>query len=102
MGLCQAKRMVGPVRADLERLKRQPQIIDGRCGRRKVIDKIDRLVDEVGTNDVAVDVEELGATDVLDVCQRPSLQIVNADYAVAAKQEFVAEVGPEKAGTASH
>ena len=82
--LRETQRVMRAVRANLQGLKRQAQIVDRRSGRCEVIDGIDRLFDEVRLGDVAVDECELIDADVLDVLQRAGLKIVNADHAIAA------------------
>ena len=47
-----------------------------------------------------VQVHELVGADVRDVGQRAGLEVVDADHAVAAAQQLVAEVRAEKAGAA--
>ena len=102
MVLGQAERVVRAVRADLQRVQRQPQVVDRRRGRREVVDEVDRLVDEVGLDDVGVDVDELRNPDVLDVRERPGLQVVDADHAMTPTQQLVAQMRPEEAGAAGH
>src|SRR5581483_10747374 len=86
--------------ADLEGGQRQPQVV-GRRGRRgQVVDEVDRLVDEVRLDDVDVPVHEHAVADVLDVVERPRLEVVHADHAMAAAQQFIAHVRPEEAGAA--
>ena len=60
---------MGPVRADLERVQRQPQVVDRGRRRGEVVDEVDRLVDEVGLDDVDVEVDELVGANVGDVRQ---------------------------------
>ena len=43
--LGEAERVVRPVRADLERLQREPQVVDRARGAREVVDEVDRLGD---------------------------------------------------------
>ena len=54
--LGQPERVVRAVRADLERVQRQPQVVDRRRRRREVVDEVDRLVDEERLDDVRVQV----------------------------------------------
>ena len=64
-------------------------------------DLVDGLVDEVGLDDVHAHVHEaVGVADVLDVGQGSGLEVVDADHAVAPRQQLVAEVGSEEARTA--
>ena len=100
--LGQAERVVRAVRADLQRVQRQAQVVDRRRRRGEVVDEVDRLVDEVRLDDVALEEHELGHADVLDVAQRPRLEVVDADDAVAAAQELVAQVRPQEARATGH
>ena len=98
--LGEPERVVRPVGADLERLQRQAQVVD-RAGRaREVVDEVDRLVDLEMARQVVVEKEEPLATVVLDVLQRPGLEVVDADDAVLALEERVAEMRAEEPGTA--
>ncbi len=66
-----------------------------------MVDEVDRLLDEVRLDDVHADVQEaLGVADVLDVRERARLEVVDADHAVAAREQLVAQVRSEEAGTA--
>jgi hypothetical protein len=65
-----------------------------------VVDEVDRLLDEVRLDDVDVEVDELGPADVLDVLQRARLEVVDADHALAALEQRVAEVRAQEAGAA--
>ena len=100
MVLGQAERVVGAVGADLERVQRQPQVVDRRRGRGEVVDEVDRLVDEERLDDVLVQERELGHADVLDVGERAGLEVVDADHAVPAAEELVAEVRAQETGPA--
>ena len=73
---------MGPVRADLERVQGKAQVVDRRGGRGEVVDEVDRLVDEVGLDDVDIEVDEIVGADVLDVGQRARLVVVDADHSV--------------------
>src|ERR1019366_4726003 len=97
LGLGQAERVVGAVGADLERVQGQPQVVDRRGRRGEVIDEVDRLVHEVGLDDVDPDVPEaVGVAQVLDVGERARLEVVHADDAVSARQQLVAQVRAEE------
>ena len=52
--LGQPERVVRAVGADLERVQRQPQVVDRRRRRGEVVDEVDRLVDEERLDDVLV------------------------------------------------
>ena len=92
MILGEPERVVGPVGADLERVQGQPQVVDRRGRRGQVVDEVDRLVDEIRLDDVEVEVDERVIADVLDVGERAGLEVVDADHAVAATQQFIAQV----------
>ena len=59
--LGQPERVVGAVGADLERVQRQPQVVDRRGRRGEVVDEVDRLVDEERLDDVRVQTTNSGA-----------------------------------------
>src|SRR6202020_495759 len=66
-----------------------------------VVDEIAGLVDEVGRDDVDAEMRELlGVADVLDVRQRSGLEVVDADHAVPAGEQLVAEMRAEEPGAA--
>ena len=97
MLLGQPERVVGPIGADLERVQRKAQVVDGRSGRGEVVDVVDGLLDEVRVDDVDVEVDEaLAVADVLDVGERPGLEVVGADDAVRTCEQLVAEVRAEE------
>ena len=54
MVLGEPERVVRAVGADLERVQRQPQVVDRRRRRGEVVDEVDRLVDEERLDDVVV------------------------------------------------
>ena len=92
--------MVGALRADLERVQRQPQVVDRARRRGEVVDEVDVLghVDVLGDVDVAED--EGVVADVGDVLQRPGLEVVDADHPVALPEQVLTEMGAEEAGPA--
>ena len=98
--LREPQRVVRAVGADLQRLQRQPQVVDRRRRGGEVVDEVDGLVDEEGLDDVRVDVPELRAADVLDVRERAGLEVVDADDAIASRQQLVADMRSEEAGPA--
>ena len=67
-----------------------------------MINEVDGLVDLEEPGHVVVDEEEICRAVVLDVLQRPCLEVVDADHPVAAREQLVAEVGAEEAGSAGH
>ncbi len=83
-------------------MQRDPQVIDRRRRRSEVVDEVDRLLDEVGLDDVEVQVDEVIAAQVGDVVERSGLQVVHADDPVALCQERITEMGAKEAGTAGN
>ena len=67
-----------------------------------MVNRIERLLNEVGLGDVAVDECELFGADVLDVVKRAGFKVVDADNAVAAAQQLVAKMRTEKTCAASN
>ena len=65
------ERVVGPVRADLQRLQRQPQVVDRARGAREVVDEVDPLGDLDVPRQVLQDEGERVVAQVLDVRERP-------------------------------
>src|SRR5207247_5229295 len=99
--LRQAEQVVRTVRADLERVQREPQVVDRARGAGEMEDEVDGLLDEERLGQILVDEDEVGAVlDVLDVLQRARVEVVDADHAMALGQEVVAKVRPEEAGAA--
>ena len=89
---------MGAVRADLERVQRQPQVVD-RAGRRgEVVDEVDVLGNVDLLDDVDVAEVEGVVADVLDVLQRPRLQVVDADHPMALAKQVLAQMGAEEPG----
>src|SRR6478672_5567355 len=78
------------------------QIIDGAGQSREVVDGVDRLVDLQVERHVLVDEEEIVAPQVLDVLQRPRVEVVHADDAVVLRDEVVTEVRAKEPGSTSH
>ena len=92
MLLGQAERVMGAVGADLQRVQRQTQVVDRRRRRSQVVDEVDRFIDEVGIDDVEVEMHEIIGADVLDVGERAGLEVVDADDAVATAKQLVAQM----------
>jgi hypothetical protein len=67
-----------------------------------VVDEVDRLVDIDVLGDVGVSELEPLVADVRDVLQRTGLEVVQAEDPVPRRDQGLAEVGTEKAGTAGH
>ncbi len=102
MLLGQTERVVGAVGAHLQRVERKTQVVDRRGRRGEVVDEVDRLIDEVGLDDVQVQVDEIRRADVLDVGQRAGLEVVYADDTVAPPEKLVAQMRAQKPGAAGH
>ncbi len=100
--LREAERVVRPVGADLQRLQRQPQVVDRARRAREVVDEVDRLVDPDLVRQVARDEDELVAAVVLDVRERARLEVVDTDDAMALGEQRIREVGAKKAGAAGY
>jgi hypothetical protein len=65
-----------------------------------VVDGVDRLIDEVGLDDVDVQMDEVVVPQVRDVRERSGLEVVNTDHAVAATEELFTQVRAEEPGAA--
>ena len=91
-----------PVRADLERVQREPQVVDRARRAREVVDEVDRPCDLEVLDHVVVEELEPLVPDVLDVCERARVQVVDAEDAVALLEEVVAEMRAEEAGASGH
>ena len=100
VGLGQPEHVVRAVGADLERVQRQAQVVDGARRAGEVQHQVDRLVDLEVLDEVVLDEHELVVAQVLDVRQRPRLEVVDAEHAVAAAKQSFAKVGAEKPGPA--
>ena len=98
--LRQAESVVRSVGADLERVQRLAQVVDGAGERCQVVDDVDRLVDVDVLDHVVVDERERVVANVLEVDERARLEVVDADDPVAPLQQVVAEMGAEEAGAA--
>ena len=91
--LRQAERVVRAVRAHLERVQRQPQVVDRARDRGEVVDDVDGLVDlDVLDGVVVSELELRPAADVRDVLETAGLEVVDADHPVVAPQQVVAEM----------
>jgi RecJ-like exonuclease len=65
-----------------------------------VIDDVHLLIVDVERlDDVPVLVPELRAPDVVDVGEGPGLEVVDADHAMTASQQLVAQMRPEESRT---
>jgi hypothetical protein len=62
-----------------------------------VVHEVDGLRDRHQLDDVVVDEREAVVTKVVDVLERRGLQVVEADHAVPALEQRLAEVGAEEA-----
>ena len=100
--LRQPERVVGAVRADLERVQRHPHVVDRACERGEVEDEVDRLGHLEVLHHVVVDEDKLVVTNVLDVAERARQQVVHADHAKLPREQVVTEVRAEEAGAACH
>ena len=89
---------MGPVRPGLQRVEREPQVVDRARERGQVVDDVDGLVDRDLLRHVVVDEREAVAAEVLDVLERRDLEVVEADNALSLLEERLAEVRAEKPG----
>ena len=89
-----------PVRAGLQRVERQAQVVDRAGERREVVHEVDRLLAHDRLDDVVVHEGERVVAQVVDVLERRDDEVVDADHAVAALEERLAEVGAEEPGAA--
>ena len=62
-------------------------------------DDVDRLVDLDVLDHVVVHERERVVADVLDVRERARLEVVHADDAIPLREQVLAEVGAEEAGS---
>ena len=99
LGLRQPERVMRPVCADLQRVQRQPRVVDRARRRGHVVDEVERLVDLVVARDVDHHEREVVIADVLDVVERARLEVVQADDAMAFLEQAIAQVRAEKART---
>jgi hypothetical protein len=67
--LRETERVVGPVRADLQRLERQAEIVDWARGTRQMEDQVDGLVDLEVTCQIVIEEFEGLTAKMLDVVQ---------------------------------
>ena len=100
--LRQSERVVRPVRADLERLQREPQVVDRARGAREVVDEVEGLGELHVVREVLRQKGEGVAPQVLDVRQGPRLEVVEADDAVTLREQRLTEVRAEKTRAAGH
>ena len=101
LGPGQAEAVVGPEAADLEGLDRHLEVVLGRRRRGEVHDGVDRARHPDVGGDVELDVGEAGgAEEVLDVVHVAGDEVVDGDDLVAAREQTLAQVRPEEAGTA--
>ena len=89
--------MVRPVGAGLERVQRKPQVVDRARERGEVEDEVERLVDRDVLDHVVVHEDERVVSQVLDVRERSGLEVVEADDAMPALEERLAQMRAEEA-----
>ena len=92
--------MVRPVRAGLQRVERQAQVVDRARERREVVHEVDRLVGHDRLDHVVVQERERVVAQVVDVLERRDDEVVDADHPLAALEERLAEMGAEEPGAA--
>ena len=92
--------MVRSVRARLQRVERHAEVVHRAREGGEVVDEVDRLLAGDRLDDVVVHEGEPVVAEVVDVLERRDDEVVDADHAVAALQERLAEVGAEESGAA--
>ena len=92
--------MMRPVRPGLQRMEREAEIVDRARQRSEVVDEVDRLPGHDRLDDVVVHEGERVVAQVVDVLEGRDDEVVDADDAVSALQERLAEMGAEKSGAA--
>ena len=97
--LREPERVVRPVGADLERGERHPEVVVRARERGEVVDEVERLVDKERLGDVVRRRSGTLVADVLDVRERAADEVVDADDAMAALEQVVAEMRAEEAGS---
>jgi hypothetical protein len=80
-------------------MERHAQVVDGACERREVVDDVHIPLDLDVLRDVVVDEFEALSPQVLDVLERAGVEVVDADDAEAARDQVIAEMGAEEAGS---
>ena len=88
-----------PYEPTLSECERHAEVVLRARERGEVVDEVERLVDEERLRDVVVDEPERVVADVLDVRERAADEVVDADDALAALEEVVAEMRAEEAGS---
>ena len=81
-------------------MERHAQVVHRARERGEVVHEVDGLVAGDRRDDVVVDERERLVAQVVDVLQRRHDQVVDADHAVVALEQRLAEVGAEEAGAA--
>jgi hypothetical protein len=67
-----------------------------------VEDDVDGLVDPDVLDDVVVEEDEVAGADVLEVRERARIEVVDADHAVVAREQVLAEVTAEESRAPGH
>jgi hypothetical protein len=99
--LCHPEHVVRSVGADLERVQREPRVVDGARRACEVENEVDGLLEEEGLCEIVVEGLELRLVrDVLDVLERAGVEVVDADDTVPLGEQVIAEVGADEAGAA--
>ncbi len=81
-------------------MERHAQVVDRAGQRGEVVDEVDRLLAHDRLDHVVVEEGERIVAEVVDVLERRDDKVVDADDAVTALQERLAEVGAKEAGAA--
>ena len=94
--LASPRRGASHVGAGLERVERHAQVVHRARERGEVVHEVDGLVARDRRDDVVVDERERLVAQVVDVLQRRHDEVVDADHAVVALEQRLAEVEPRK------
>jgi hypothetical protein len=95
--------VVGPVRAHLERVQRQALVVDGAGRAGQVVDDVYRLIEKEGLGEIVMnEVEVRTVLQVLDVLERPRVEVVDTDNAIPFAEKEVAQVRAEQPGSATY
>ena len=98
--LGEAERVVRSVRADLQRLQRQAQVVDRARRAREVEHEINWLGDLEALRQVVRQERERVAAQMVDVRERAGLEVVDADHPLAAGAERLTEMRAQEARAA--
>ena len=100
--LREPERVVRAVRADLQRVQRQAQVVD-RAGRRgEVEDEVHGLGKLDVRGHVVVHERERVIADVLDVREGSGVEVIDADHPMPLREQMLTQVRPEETSASGH